>query len=181
MISGHITRFGARLRTHRPPLNPCLRGGDRGHQEREAALQPAAPSCLGRAANCTSDGGYAAQGHPSDFDRNARLRASCTPRHLCHHEAIVSTAPWPDDVPVPVFGHGGTLITDPPTRSGNITFSESPSTGQNATSAVTLVQLHGLYWRETLWPARCKALPGRPPVRLPTAWGWSTRASRRFP
>jgi hypothetical protein len=24
--------------------------------------------------------------------------------HNCHHEAIISAAPWPDDVPVPVFG-----------------------------------------------------------------------------
>jgi hypothetical protein len=29
------------------------------------------------------------------------LAVSC---HLCHHEAIISAAPWPDDVPVPVFG-----------------------------------------------------------------------------
>ena len=29
------------------------------------------------------------------------LAASC---HLCHHEAIISAAPWPDDVPVPTFG-----------------------------------------------------------------------------
>jgi hypothetical protein len=24
--------------------------------------------------------------------------------HLCHHEAIISAARWPDDVPVPTFG-----------------------------------------------------------------------------
>ena len=29
------------------------------------------------------------------------LTVSC---HLCHHEAIISAALWPDDVPVPVFG-----------------------------------------------------------------------------
>jgi hypothetical protein len=29
------------------------------------------------------------------------LAVSC---QLCHHEAIISAAPWPDDVPVPVFG-----------------------------------------------------------------------------
>jgi hypothetical protein len=29
------------------------------------------------------------------------LAVSC---HLCHHEAVISAAPWPDDVPVPVFG-----------------------------------------------------------------------------
>ena len=29
------------------------------------------------------------------------LAVSC---HLCHHEAIISAAPWPDDVPVPMFG-----------------------------------------------------------------------------
>jgi hypothetical protein len=29
------------------------------------------------------------------------LAASC---RLCHHEAIISAAPWPDDVPVPTFG-----------------------------------------------------------------------------
>jgi hypothetical protein len=29
------------------------------------------------------------------------LTVSC---HLCHHEAIISAAAWPDDVPVPVFG-----------------------------------------------------------------------------
>jgi hypothetical protein len=29
------------------------------------------------------------------------LAVSC---HLCHHEAIISAALWPDDVPVPVFG-----------------------------------------------------------------------------
>jgi hypothetical protein len=29
------------------------------------------------------------------------LVVSC---HLCHHEAIISAAAWPDDVPVPVFG-----------------------------------------------------------------------------
>jgi hypothetical protein len=29
------------------------------------------------------------------------LAVSC---HLCHHEAIINAAPWPDDVPVPTFG-----------------------------------------------------------------------------
>jgi hypothetical protein len=29
------------------------------------------------------------------------LAVSC---HLCHHEAIISAAPWPDAVPVPTFG-----------------------------------------------------------------------------
>jgi hypothetical protein len=29
------------------------------------------------------------------------LAVSC---HLCHHEATISAARWPDDVPVPTFG-----------------------------------------------------------------------------
>ena len=29
------------------------------------------------------------------------LALSC---HLCHHEAVISAGPWPDEVPVPVFG-----------------------------------------------------------------------------
>jgi hypothetical protein len=29
------------------------------------------------------------------------LAVSC---HLCHHEAVISAAPWPDDVSVPAFG-----------------------------------------------------------------------------
>jgi hypothetical protein len=29
------------------------------------------------------------------------LAVSC---HLCRHEAVISAAPWPDDVPVPTFG-----------------------------------------------------------------------------
>jgi hypothetical protein len=28
------------------------------------------------------------------------LAVSC---HLCHHEAVISAAPWPDDVPVPTL------------------------------------------------------------------------------
>jgi hypothetical protein len=29
------------------------------------------------------------------------LAVSCS---LCHHQAVVDAAPWPDDLPVPAFG-----------------------------------------------------------------------------
>jgi hypothetical protein len=34
-------------------------------------------------------------------NRVRSLAVSCS---LCHHEAIISAAPWPDHVPVPTFG-----------------------------------------------------------------------------
>jgi hypothetical protein len=55
------------------------------------------------------------------------LAVSC---HLCHHEAIISAAPWPDDVPVPFLGR---------VRCANIAGSSGPMRGPN--------------WREHLSPS----------------------------
>jgi hypothetical protein len=32
------------------------------------------------------------------------VRSLAVSRHLCHHQAVLSADPWPDDVPVPTFG-----------------------------------------------------------------------------
>jgi hypothetical protein len=32
------------------------------------------------------------------------VRSRAVSCRLCHHEAVLSADPWPDDVPVPVFG-----------------------------------------------------------------------------
>jgi hypothetical protein len=53
----------------------------------------------------------AAKGDRSGFKYGSRLRAvlrrALGPARLmahCHHEAVISSAPWPDDMPVPMFG-----------------------------------------------------------------------------
>jgi hypothetical protein len=36
--------------------------------------------------------------------RTNGVRSLAVGCHLCHHEAVISGAPWPDDVPAPMFG-----------------------------------------------------------------------------
>jgi len=61
------------------------RGGLQSADGNQALNEPIEPMTLG---NMRANGVHS-------------LAVSC---HLCHHEAIMSASPWPDDVPVPVFG-----------------------------------------------------------------------------